>query len=137
MVCMYCGAPTSVVNSRSRRRQNSIWRRRKCVACGLIITTRETADLSGSLLVRTPRQRQPQPFSRDKLFVSILESCRHRPQAFEDAASITETVISKLLSELPDGVIDSSAILQKTQSILLRFDPVAATLYAADRAKAS
>ena len=70
------------------------------------------------------------PFLRDKLLVSIYESCKHRPAALLDAGDLTRTIISKLVFS-DEGKIQSDDIAKATYDILLRFDPVAATFYKA------
>lgn len=79
------------------------------------------------MVEHTPQQLVP--FSREILFVSIYESCKHRTTAIDDAAALTQTVISKLSAELNDGVLNRSTITKTTAGVLQRFDPVAATVY--------
>lgn len=131
MVCIYCAGPTYVVNSRHQRRSNNIWRRRKCHACGSIVTTEESIDLSTALVVQSA-SRQLEPFSRDKLFITVYESCRHRPTALRDAIALAQTIINNLITpETTPGLITTTHIVATTVSILDRFDPIAATLYKA------
>ncbi|HEY8999421.1 MAG TPA: hypothetical protein VIM53_03845 [Candidatus Saccharimonadales bacterium] len=132
MVCVYCGSATKVINSRKQRRGNGIWRRRECLACGAVFTSRELADLSESLRVaQNSSKKKLAPFTRDRLFIDIYESCRHRPTALGDAASLTQTVIDKLLAATSNGVIERNEIVKASATILKRFDSAAATFYAA------
>ncbi len=131
MVCLYCGHGTRVINSRPQIRNNNIWRRRVCGNCGNVFTTHEAIDLSASVLVRSPNRKKLEAFSRDKLFVSIFESCKHRKRAFADAGGVTGTVVHEILKRLDNGVILQSDITSITYEILNRFDSVAATLYKA------
>jgi transcriptional regulator NrdR family protein len=131
MVCVYCSAPTQVVNSRHQRRNNDIWRRRKCTHCGSIFTAIESADLSGALRVAHTPQRL-EPFLRDKLFVSIYDSCKHRPTALRDAGNLTQQIIARLLSTQDrPGLIHPDTIVNTSIDVLKRFDRAAATTYAA------
>lgn len=132
MVCVYCGSATKVINSRKQQRGNGIWRRRQCLTCGAVFTSRELADLSESLRVtQSPSQKKLVPFIRDRLFLDIYESCRHRPTALGDAASLTQTIIDKLLATTQNGAIERSEIVRASTTVLKRFDDAAATFYAA------
>ena len=129
MVCIYCGSPTQVVNSRLQRRANNIWRRRKCLACGAIFTTEEHPNLHTGLVVRSGHNLAP--FSRDHLFASILESCRHRPTSISDAAALTQTIIGELLGGQNNATVELADIVHIAHAVLARFDTAAATMYAA------
>ncbi len=129
MVCIYCGAKTRVNNSRHQSRANYIWRRRECPECGSIFTTEERTELSGVLMVRSSGKLQP--FNRDNLFLSIYESCRHRPNALSEAGPLTQTVINSLAARHSEGELERSKIVEATALVLKRFDKVAATLYVA------
>lgn len=132
MVCVYCGSATKVTNSRRQRQGHAIWRRRQCLSCNAIFTSREQADLAESLRVQSSHdQKKLAPFRRDLLFVHLYESCKHRPTALGDAASLTQTVIDKLLSDSSSGVISTQQITAITLQTLKHFDAAAATFYAA------
>ena len=130
MVCVQCGQKTQIINSRAQLRVNQVWRRRKCLKCGTIFSTHEAADYSAIWAVKNAKG-QLSPFSRDKLFLSLLRSCQHRASAIADAAALTETVIQKLLAQAKDGSIASRQIVQTTQVALNRFDKAASVHYAA------
>ena len=72
-----------------------------------------------------------EPFTRDKLFIAIYESCRHRTTATSDAAGLTETVISQILARPHEGMLQRKDIVQFTHQALERFDKAAATIYLA------
>lgn len=134
MVCIYCGSPTSVNNSRLQHSNNHVWRRRCCTECGSIFTTIELPDLSGTFMVNTGAdggKRSLKPFSRDKLFLDIYACCKHRPKAIDEAASLTQTVINQLLAQKPEGIVDRAEIVTKTYNALKRFDAASATIFAA------
>jgi transcriptional repressor NrdR len=132
MVCIYCGKPTSVTNSRHLNRSNQIWRRRACGACGSVFTTFESADVSSTVMVtRTGSASRLEPLSRDKLFVSLYESCRHRPTALKDAEALTATVINKALKQLQNGTLIKQDLQKIAQQTLKHFDSNAAVHYKA------
>ena len=136
MVCIYCGAPTQVVNSRLQKRANHIWRRRKCIACGAVFTSEEHAALHSSLMVETSTKKLV-PFSRDHLFASIHDSCRHRPTAISDATALTQTIIAELTRAQAGGIVNIRDISGTAHTVLQRFDAAAATMYAAYHAQPS
>lgn len=129
MVCIYCHSETQVTNSRAQKRLNHIWRRRHCKGCGATFTTLETPDLLKSVSVTTGRHLEP--FSRDKLFLSLYDSLKHRKYPVSDATGLTDTVISHLLALVIHGVLDPEDIIKATIPVLTRFDKAAATHYQA------
>jgi transcriptional regulator NrdR family protein len=130
MVCLYCGAPTQVVNSRLQRRSNHIWRRRKCLACSAIFTTEEHPELTGAVMVKQTDGKLA-AFSRDKLYISIYEACRHRESAVRDATALTLVVVGDLLKHIKDGQLARDELTIITHRALKRFDTAAATYYTA------
>ncbi|HET8671528.1 MAG TPA: hypothetical protein VFM05_13125 [Candidatus Saccharimonadales bacterium] len=131
MVCIYCDGNTCVANSRPQKKINQIWRRRQCLDCGNNFTTHEFAEL-GSLITVRYSSRQLKPFSRDQLFLSIYESCRHRAQTISDSTALTQTIISQLYSHVSsEGVLERDSIATVAHTVLERFDNTAATVYAA------
>src|SRR5437868_1260590 len=125
MVCIYCGSPTQVTNSRLQRRANHIWRRRKCLACGAIFTSEEHAALQSSLMVAKANAKLA-PFSRDILFTSVHDSCRHRPAHVDDAGALTKTIITELMKKQDGGIVARDDIVRTAHEILGRFDQAAA-----------
>jgi transcriptional repressor NrdR len=131
MVCIYCGAHTSVVNSRHQRRTNTIWRRRKCERCASVFTSIEQPDLQAGLRIRrSPTQLVT--FDRDRLFISIYECCRHRPAAVHEAGNLAQQVINGLLTRaVTPGLIDREDLVTLTYTVLKGYDRTAAALYSA------
>ena len=129
MVCIYCKSPTRVSNSRLQRRANYIWRCRICLKCGNIFTTEERPELSGILMVK--RSGKLKSFNRDKLFLAVYESCRHRPGALSEASALTQTILNDLATKHQDGVVEAKTIIASASQTLGRFDKTAATFYAA------
>lgn len=130
MVCIYCGNPTQVINSRLQRRANNVWRRRTCPACDSTFTTHEKADLEASMVVRYS-VTDIRPLSRDILFVSLYESCKHRAQPITDADGLTQTILEHLRPDVSNSGLTRNAIIRRSLEVLKRFDAVAATVYAA------
>lgn len=131
MVCVYCGGDTRVVNSRHQARGNRVWRRRKCLACKALFSTEEAARLEAAWRVAIAGSGRLQPFSRDKLFLSVYDSCQHRKTALGDAEGLTATIIRKLAAHVKDGTIEKSDITGVAQVALNRFDKAASVYYGA------
>ena len=134
MVCIYCGGKTQVTNSRHQKRLNHNWRRRECYACRAIFTTIESADYGSSLVVRgqeAGKHAPPRPFSRDKLFVSVLRAVGHREGPVEDASALTATITAKLLHSTSEAAISPSDIIGAALDTLKHFDTAAYVQYQA------
>ena len=133
MVCIYCGNSTRVTNSRPQKRQNAIWRRRNCEACGALFTTTEQVDLASSLRIAIGKTLTP--FDRDTLFISIYEACRHRHTALTDASALCSTIVNEIVrnNKAKDGLVDRKVVIAAALSVLKRFDATAATVYSAYR----
>jgi transcriptional repressor NrdR len=129
MVCIYCGGDVTVSNSRPQKSRNQVWRRRPCKACGAVFTSIEALDLSQALVVA--KNNALQPFDRDRLFISLYESLRHRPAAASDARGLCDTVTAQLIKVAASGQIDVRTIISTAVNTLRRFDQAAATHYAA------
>lgn len=133
MVCIYCGSETKVTNSRGRARSPSVWRRRACLICGKQFTTDELPGYSTSLVVENNHNKSLQPFSRDKLFLSLYKSLGHRQDALNSATELTSTVIARVLHKktAPQGAIGLNVLTKTAYEVLKRYDPLAATTYKA------
>lgn len=129
MVCIYCSGETKVTNSRLQKRSNSVWRRRQCLHCGATVTTNEHVALGSAVLVQG--ESNSEPFSRDKLLISIFESCKHRNDALAAAPELTDTIITTLYPLISDGSIDKPHLLRTAAAALDRFDHAAAVHYRA------
>jgi transcriptional repressor NrdR len=131
MVCIYCSAETKVINSRHQKRANTVWRRRRCINCGSIITTEEIPKYETALMVRGDNGAL-EPFSRDLLLISLYKSLAHRKTAAQDAAALTTTLISLLRAHSDtEAIMDRDALIGSAHSCLQRFDTAAASHYLA------
>jgi transcriptional regulator NrdR family protein len=119
-----------VLNSRLQKRSNRVWRRRKCLKCQTTFTTEESALYEALWLVEGPLGSL-KAFSRDKLLLSLYNSCQHRSKALEDSSDIADTIIKRLSGGVKDGRINASAIRQVVLVALSRFDKSASTHYLA------
>jgi transcriptional repressor NrdR len=124
MKCVYCEGETNVVNSRPQIRNNGVWRRRKCQNCMAVFTTVESIDYEKSV-VFSGYEGHLQPFSRDKLFQSVYDSCKHRKDALEVSIELTGTIISKLMKQSDQALIQRAQVLDITSNVLANFDKAA------------
>lgn len=131
MVCLQCQQKTQVINSRPQHRTNQQWRRRQCTVCNSVFSTTESADYGAVWSIRRPSGPLI-PFNRDKLLLSVYGSLEHRPKSLEDAAGLTDTVISKFRALAINGILTSKQITQTVQVALNRFDKAASVHYQAN-----
>lgn len=129
MNCVYCASPTKVINSRSRAGGTQTWRRRECVRCHGVWTTHEIIDPTTVLRVDRGKKRT-EAFSRDKLFLSIMNSLSHRKTALNDATGLTDTILSHIYTQ-KSALVTPDTIAHITYEILYRLDHTAAAVYQA------
>jgi transcriptional regulator NrdR family protein len=98
--------------------------------CHAVFTTEEAVDLSTSLVVRHPHS-PVQPFSRDKLFTSILQAVGHRKAPIQDAGAISSTIIAKLLRDGARASLTPPEIIAVATETLHHFDTAASVQYTA------
>ncbi len=131
MVCYYCKKNTVVVNSRIQIKSNSVWRRRRCLVCGNVMTTSEKYDLSSLIMVEN-KEKRLNPFKRDILFLSIYNCLSHLKQPLAISESLTDTVLSRIMAEQNSSKIDTKLLISITYTVLSRFDRLAADQYIAN-----
>lgn len=129
MVCIYCGYKAGVINSRHLKNTNRVWRRRKCLKCKNIFTTREYLDPLGYLVVLDDQKTEP--FCRERLFLSIYNSLRHRDNPLEDSIALADTVWSKLMNKITSGSLPKNELAEITYQTILNFDNAGAVHYLA------
>lgn len=129
MVCIYCGGSTFVGNSRTQKKQNTVWRRRTCDACTATVTTLEKIDLGSAIVII--KENRHERFSRDVLLVSIVDCCKHRKSPITDATGLTDTILTKLYPLIQDASIQRADIINETAKVLRNFDTAAAVQYTA------
>ena len=73
MKCPFCDSDQLIVtNSRPTNSEMEIWRRRKCLHCGGLLTTHEKIDLSYIVVIKRSGKRVK--YNRAKLFSSIYQA---------------------------------------------------------------
>jgi transcriptional regulator NrdR family protein len=111
-----------------------VWRRRVCVACGAVFTSTESVDYPKSLILEMP-DASLRPFTKEKLFLSMYKSCEHRKSAVDDAAALTDTVISKIVRTGTKSVVPASQLANLVYETLKNFDSASAVQFAAYHAE--
>jgi transcriptional regulator NrdR family protein len=129
MVCIYCRSNTRVVNKRDQKRINNVWRRRQCTKCQAVFTSIESPLYSSSWSISYNGKLRP--FSREKLFLSILRSCEHRKNSLNDTSALVDQILFRLSEYLDSGTLTIESIKSCAAVTLNRFDKVASTHYQA------
>lgn len=129
MVCVYCEHETKVTNSRHQKKANSVWRRRQCLNCGAVFTSIERFDPSKTIVVQNKNFLEP--FSRDKLLLSVYDSLKHRKTALLDATELTDTICNRIYAHASNAAITRADIVSVTSVALRRFDKSASVAYLA------
>jgi transcriptional regulator NrdR family protein len=129
MRCPFCESDTSVEISRPSLKIPSVWRRRQCKNCHKVLSTREKPDLALSFLVKKEAGHE-EPFSEDKLLMSVYECLTHRKDALEASKALSDTVTRMLLPR-KSGIIVETEIKTTILKVLKRFDGAAFTYYKA------
>jgi transcriptional regulator NrdR family protein len=133
MVCIYCGSKTNIINSRTIKKTGQKWRRHKCPQCDALFTSIEDYSLESCLMVRS-KSNKPEPFCRDKLFLSIYQSISHLNNSVYAANELTQTIINKLIAKKPLApIINTNSISCTALKVLKRYNAAAAVYYASLR----
>lgn len=123
MRCQFCGSTESkVLDSRSTDDNNSIRRRRECLACGKRFTTFETIETTPILVVKNDGSRQT--FDTNKIKRGIIRACEKRPVSMGQIDKIVED-IQKEISNSLEQEIKSSEIGELIMRHLQKVDDVA------------
>lgn len=87
-------------------------------------------DLAKSLAVKDETGAFS-PFRKEKLLISVFNSCRHRATAIDDAVALVGTITNQLTLLAKNGHVTSAQIAQTCHLVLGRFDHAAAVQYGA------
>lgn len=130
MFCVNCFYPnTQVTNSRSKKKQALVWRRRHCSQCNHTFTTHETPSLAHNTTVYLANNKKT-PFNIGRLTLSIAEAFSHAPNVAKDHAfSLAKTTEDILSTEVK--LITPEEIAAVTHAVVKRFDELAGLQYAA------
>ena len=122
MKCIYCGNQESkVLDSRNCDENNSIRRRRECLACGKRFTTYETVERTHILVVKSDKSRQE--FNSEKLKRGIIRACEKRPVSMAQIDTIVSDIEKEIYNSL-DQEVNSSKIGELVMKQLKKVDEV-------------
>ena len=130
MVCIYCSGKTHITNSRKHARDKNVWRRHKCDSCQAIFTTIEQIDWDQAVVFKSS-DKHVEPFSRDKLLISVHHSLQHRKDAIEASTALTDTILSKLMPHIAQASLTRGQVITSATEVLKKFDKAAAASYIA------
>jgi transcriptional repressor NrdR len=130
MFCINCfHKNTAVINTRAKKKQPLIWRRRKCPACGSVFTTHERPSLAENKKVSLEGSTTEE-FNIGKLILSIAGAFTHAPKSSQyDALWLAQTVEDTLSTQ--SKTLTPEDIAATTHHVLKKFDELAAVQYAA------
>lgn len=130
MQCPFCSAKTKVYNSRRSHQATQTWRRRQCLSCSKAFTTREKVDFNGITTVRDGNDLQP--YSRERLLLSIIKASQALSLAPEMPAELTDSIELKLQKahHFDIAELDSGTIAEITLEVLISFNANLALQYA-------
>lgn len=94
-----------------------------------MFSTKESPTLSLAMTVNR-KDGSNEPFSEDKLFISIYRCLSHREDALEASRALSGTIVRLLLPRKSRSV-ESTEIKTAALKVLKRFDRVALTYYRA------
>jgi transcriptional regulator NrdR family protein len=132
MKCPYCKKnKTEVVNSRSAKGGEEVWRRRLCPVCKEVFTTREQVSASAWMVVKRNLSRRR--FVYEKLYASLLAAVgngKHRDQG--DDALLAKRLAEEVLVDLrtiQSKYISTKDIIRACYKALLEEDQFFALRY--------
>jgi transcriptional repressor NrdR len=126
MQCPYCGADSKVIESRHTE-DDSIRRRRECIACGKRFNTYERLEVPPLIVVKKDGRREV--FDRNKVLGGVLKACEKRSVSIVEIDRLVEEVERDLRNSL-EREIPSVLIGEKVMERLRHLDGVAYVRFA-------
>ena len=125
MKCPACGCEKSqVIDSRPVEENNSIKRRRECLACRARFTTYEIIDQMNPFVIKKDGSREI--FDRNKLLTGLYKACEKRPVNPKEVADWIEAQIQGSMK----SEVTSNRIGELAMERLKELDPVAYVRFA-------
>lgn len=126
MKCPYCGAESKVIESRHTE-DESIRRRRECIACGKRFNTYERIEVPPLIVVKKDGSREA--FDRNKVLGGVLKACEKRPVPLAEVDRLVDDVERELRNSL-EREVPSVVIGEKVMDRLRSLDGVAYVRFA-------
>ena len=128
MRCCKCGCQEDkVIDSRTSREGATIRRRRECLSCGHRFTTYEEIENEGMMVVKRDDRREP--FSREKLLLSLRTASQKRPVKPETLQKLADKIQEEIADKF-DREVPSMAIGERVMQGLKAIDQVAYVRFA-------
>ena len=122
MRCPKCGEQEDkVIDSRASKEGATIRRRRECLGCEHRFTTYEEIEVEELVVVKRDGHREP--FSRDKILLSLKRACQKRPVSELDLTDASERIVSELTQQF-DREVPGADIGIRVMRELKALDPV-------------
>ena len=126
MKCPFCGYQESKVVD-SRPAEESIRRRRECLACEKRFTTYETVESLPMVVIKKDGSRQS--FDRQKVFNGMLRACEKRPVSVDQIEKMAMEIEQSLQNSL-EREIRTEEVGQLVMEKLKSVDEVAYVRFA-------
>lgn len=128
MKCCFCGdLENKVTDSRYIEDQNTIRRRRECLACGKRFTTYEQIETVPLLVIKKNGDREA--FRLDKVKSGMIKACEKRPVSIEEIEKVASSIEKKIMAT-DQREIDSKKIGEFVMDALKELDQVAYVRFA-------
>jgi len=91
MKCPFCNYHESkVIDSRPADEGNTIRRRRECIKCSRRFTTYEKVESVPLMVIK--KDKNMEPFNRDKLMNGLLKACEKRPVTIDALEAMLDEI---------------------------------------------
>ena len=128
MRCSKCGCQEDkVIDSRTSREGATIRRRRECLSCSHRFTTYEEIENEGMMVVKRDDRREP--FSREKLLLSLRTASQKRPVKPEALQQLADKIQDEIADKF-DREVPSMAIGERVMQGLKAIDQIAYVRFA-------
>ncbi len=128
MKCPYCGhLEDKVVDSRPTKDQESVRRRRECIACQRRFTTYEQVEDVRYMVIKKDGRRER--FERNKILGGLNKAAEKRPVSPMEIESLVDDV-ERMLHNKPDREISTREIGEYIMEKLIKMDEIAYVRFA-------
>jgi transcriptional repressor NrdR len=121
MKCPHCNNTDTKVTD-SRDAEDSVRRRRQCLACGHRFTTFERVQTGNLVIIKKDQRREP--FDREKIARGVHKACEKRPLPTGTIEKIVDDIESELVG-LGRAEIRSTIVGEAVMSRLKDLDHIA------------
>ena len=128
MKCPFCNYHESkVIDSRPADEGNMIRRRRECIKCARRFTTYEKVESVPLMVIK--KDKNMEPFNRDKLMNGLLKACEKRPVTIDALEAMLDAIESQIGNSLMREVT-SKELGELVMNRLKKLDEIAYVRFA-------